>query len=177
VGTEKTPVYSLAWSPDGQQLAVSVGLNKDLRVRLFDATGTPGAEVHGKTDIRCLAYSPDSLHLACAEHSGAIRIVSSSGQQEQILAGHSGEARIISWSKQGQIVSGGDDRALRCFDGQNGAPLWVAVALGGDDSVTIGGADGKPLGSLITAEKTLVYLVERAGGRIDVLSPLAFGKL
>jgi WD40 repeat protein len=172
---------SLAWSPTGDLLAVACTQGaKESRLTLWNADGTPGPDVVLSSDVRRLAWSPDGQKLAGAERSGAVKIWTRAGVHEKTLTAVPSDAKNlnlpVTWSKDGRIVAAGEDRTLRCWDEATGNLLWVAAAFSGGDFAVVG-ADGKSVGSLLAAEKSLVYLVERGGGRLEVLTPKAFEQL
>jgi WD40 repeat protein len=69
---EKTPVLSLAYSPQGDVLAIAVGKV----VRLLDpATGNARSELDGhKMNIRSLAFTPDGKQLATAGEDASVKL-------------------------------------------------------------------------------------------------------
>ena len=112
--------------------------------------------------------------------SGQVGPVSSNaadGLPVPFRQGHTGEMNSVAWSKHNQIVSSAtNDRMIYCRDAATGQPLWITIPQSTDLSATFG-ADGKSLSATSDAEQTIVYLVERESGRVDVLRPSEFQKL
>ncbi|NEN99499.1 MAG: hypothetical protein F6K50_29650, partial [Moorea sp. SIO3I7] len=66
------PVFSVAFSPDGQRLATA---SRDGTVRIWDNQGNPLAVLTGHQDeVNSVAFSPDGKTLATASDDGTARI-------------------------------------------------------------------------------------------------------
>ena len=172
---DKHDLRGLAWSPDGQLLAVAINLG-ETRLQLWNADGSDGPALKGKVEARCLAWSPDSQRLVVGDRLGELQIWNRNGEPEKVLSGSLGETHAVVWSKNNQILSSANDRMIRCWDAATGQPQWITVAQEADLSATFA-ADGKPLSSTSDADQTLVYFVERDFGRVEVLRPSEFQKL
>ncbi len=71
---------SVAWSPDGSQLASA---SDDKTVRIWDArTGQEVSQLQGHSDrVRSVAWSPDGSQLASASDDKTVRIWDASTDQ------------------------------------------------------------------------------------------------
>ncbi len=173
--SDKCDLRALAWSPDGQRLAAAINLG-ETQIQLWNVDGSDGPALKGKTPARCLAWSPDSQRLVVGDSIGELQIWNRNGEPENVLPGHLGETLAVVWGQHNQILSSANDRVIRCWDAATGQPLWITVAQATDLSATFA-LDGKPLSSSSDAEQTLVYLVERKSGRVEVLRPSEFQAL
>jgi WD40 repeat protein len=119
----RSEIHSVAWSPDGQQLASAGGV-LDNRILLWDLE-KPGTAriVDGHTGaVRSVAWSPDGSGLASASWDNTVRIWDRTGRPLQVLKGHTDWALSVAWAPEGKWLASGDK----------------------DGSVRIWGADGKP---------------------------------
>ena len=173
--SDKHDLRALAWSPDGQLLAAAINMGNQ-RLQLWNADGSDGPDWKLPHEVRCLAWSPDSQHLVVGDRIGDLRIWNRNGEPDKVLQGHTGEMNSVAWSKLNQIISSANDRMICCRDAATGQPLWITIPQSTDLSATFG-ADGKSLSATSDAEQTIVYLVERESGRVDVLKPSEFKKL
>ncbi len=123
-------VTALAWSPDGQILAVSAGTS----IRFYDVTANEnfflsdlGVYTHS------LVFSPEGDWLAAGSRDGRIRLWSitkgDNGFQANITPGrvieaHSKGVNSLSFSQSGEwLASGGNDAMARVWEIQTGALL------------------------------------------------------
>ena len=172
------PIYTgramgrVRWSPDGKLLLAST-YNA---TSLLDAQ----AQLQGSWFGGLASWSSDGRRWASAGDDGAARIVSSpNGRVEQLLLGHEGDVLDVCWAGPHEVVSIGDDRTLGGWDADSGRPLWTTVLF--QSRVSKKSMTFNPDGQIVQAEddpeKLLVYLVERADGKLDVLTPSEFAKL
>ena len=150
---------SVAWSPDGAQLAIADGA----RIWLYDADLRPlGAlEVHSGP-VRALAWSPQGDRLASASLDGTVRVWDMASRQTlHVLNGHAEWVFSVAWSPDGtRLVSGGADDSVRLWDASTGQALMtpgetrvLAVTFQVNDRALI-----RTVNTLEAAEKTLATL-------------------
>ncbi|KAJ7772773.1 WD40-repeat-containing domain protein [Mycena olivaceomarginata] len=115
---EMTEVWSVAFSPDGLQVASGSGYN----IRIWNVrTGQQvGEALVGHADWVCsVAFSPDGSHIASGSSDKTICLWDSkTGQQVgETLVGHTGCVWSIAFSPDGShIASGSDDKTIRLWD-------------------------------------------------------------
>ncbi|MGH7170102.1 MAG: hypothetical protein ACRELG_07490, partial [Gemmataceae bacterium] len=130
-----TPIYGIAWSPDGQTLAVE----DDFRTFLISAdSGQFDAE--WKEVTWPLAWSPDGKLLAGRGRDNGVLLRESVGKVRPPLVGHQSEITSLAWSPDGKrlastaarekrvliwdVVKGTPDRELGPFLGAAESVKW-----------------------------------------------------
>jgi WD40 repeat protein/serine/threonine protein kinase len=120
------PVFSLAFSADGQRLA---GLGRDIhgnapdRVTVWDArTGATLMSLRGPTPVgrstplgsRCACFSPDGRRLAVAGEEVITLRDAETGQELLELRGHVHDVRFLAYSDDGRrLLSASEDGEVR----------------------------------------------------------------
>ncbi len=167
-------VTALAWSPDGERLAVAAGNS----IFLVDPTSRQRllwSEIGALTTD--LAFSPQGDQLAAGSRDGFLRIWNLD-PQNVTLAGklnspdplwsalaHRKGLNSLDYSPDGSLlVSGGNDGMARIWDSADGSP--VASVIGG--AYAVSGVEFMPDGKLLAvANSNLVRLREIESMRIQ----------
>ncbi len=118
-------VLALAFSPDGQTLAVGCGEpGRSGEVRLIDFTSGEVKSVVGRTNdvVLDLAYRPGRNELAIASADSTIRIVSlESLESVRTIASHADWVTAVAWSDDGtRLASASRDKSAKVYDGDTG---------------------------------------------------------
>ena len=119
-------IYSVAYSPDGKQIASGSGHYTGLRI--WDAaTGAPLHRLQGHTrSIYSVAYSPDGTRIASGSDDRTVRIwdASTGLQVGEPLAGHTDWVTSVAFSPDGKrIASGSRDYTVRIWDASTGVQV------------------------------------------------------
>ena len=119
-------IYSVAYSPDGKQIASGSGHYTGLRI--WDAaTGAPLHRLQGHTrSIYSVAYSPDGKRIVSASDDRTVRIwdASTGLQVGEPLAGHTDWVTSVAFSPDGKrIASGSRDYTVRIWDASTGVQV------------------------------------------------------
>ncbi|MBC8355707.1 MAG: DUF1080 domain-containing protein [Planctomycetes bacterium] len=172
----------LAWSPDGQFLAVA--WNCDDTKAIWDKSFSLWHETDGEKPVtgteiggvRDLSWSPDSRQVAsCGEQDGTIRIWNVETKARFLLPSTAGGFCSVAWSPDGdQIVAGSVGSALYAWNALTGEPQWVSVRLNNRQSLTFSAAGRLSYGDRSLADKELVYVVENANGVVELVKPSDF---
>jgi WD40 repeat protein/mono/diheme cytochrome c family protein len=117
--TPKPEIATLAWRPDGKQIAL--GLYKD--VRLTDAAGKPEATLSGHAEeVRAVAYSRDGKLLAAAgglpARSGEVKIWDIDKRSElRTIQGHTDCIYATAFSPDGKLLATSSyDKLIKLWD-------------------------------------------------------------
>jgi WD40 repeat protein/serine/threonine protein kinase len=116
---EATAVNSLAFSPDGERLAVGYA---DGTARIVRLSGGAAVVINGhKSPIQKLAFSPDGKLLVSGGKDGAVRVADSATGEGKALYKHKLEVTLLGFSPDGgSVVSGGKDGVTRLSDAAGG---------------------------------------------------------
>ena len=155
-------VYSVAFSPDGSQIASASG---DSTVKIWSVNGKEMQTLIGhSSEVRSVAFSPNGKQIASASEDGAVKIWSIEGEELLTLKGHNNSVYSVAFSPNGeQIVSasyGGiikmwsvDGKELLTLKGHNSSVYSVAFSPNGkqiasasnDGTVKIWSIEGEEL--------------------------------
>jgi WD40 repeat protein len=104
---------SVAWSPDGQRLAV--GVADTLHVVRRDGAPLATLSLHGPA-VTGVAWSPDGRTVAVGCRDGVVRVYGATGRLRATLTGHTRAVTSVAWSLDGQLVaSGSADGTVRIW--------------------------------------------------------------
>ncbi|HEV3026201.1 MAG TPA: c-type cytochrome domain-containing protein, partial [Planctomycetota bacterium] len=184
------PVLSLAFSPDGTQLASG---SADQTIRLVTLAGASSGSVPVGQDVQALAFSGDGKRLAAATGDFLIRLYSlpapgAPWEAPKELKGHGAKISALRPVGTGkQILSGSEDGSLRLWNTESGkeerkmdhgAPVTdLAVWADGKRWASVGGTaiklwkqngelqatlkgDRRALEAQNTAERTVAFYKE-----------------
>lgn len=121
---------TLAWSPDGKQIAASISYPSSYPsiVDIWDAT--TGAAVTTLQDaapghINALAYSPDSQRLAYASDNATVTIWNISTGQKLYTYQAPGPVKGLAWSRDGSEIASISQNVFQIWNSSDGKLLLV----------------------------------------------------
>lgn len=133
---EWEPATSIAWSPDGEILAIAAGE----RVYIYGGQPLPDGEWHRLVELYvgaltpALSFSPDGRWLAVGSRDGMVRVWSLAtvlnGTQQpdwQFVAHKKGVNSITFSPSSEQLASGGNDAVARIWEPVSGELLEASV--------------------------------------------------
>lgn len=159
----------LAFSPDGQWLAVS-GL--DHRVYVYPtsfASEPKGLSSHARP-LRALAFSPQGNLVLSGGGDKVVKIADlASGMEFKTLAGHEAGVSSLAITADGkQVVSGGDDGQVIVWNMEDGTPIGSYKESGGPIFSVAVRADGSKIAAGSTDNHVRVY----ANGALEATIPI-----
>ena len=128
-------VYAVAFSPDGQTIAVGTGYPHTIRV-LDVATGHEVRRLAGQTDqMTSLVFIAHDGIFASGGADNTITLWDvPSGKELATLVGHTGPVRCVAADADGRLLaSGSQDTTIRLWDMMTGAELSVIRGHTGDE--------------------------------------------
>ena len=118
------PVYSVAFSPDGKQIASGSGRWAH-KIRLWDTnTGEHLRTLVPESHVNSVAFSPDGQMLASGNYKTISIWDPATGEHLDTLTGHGGDVNSVAFSPDGEIIaSGGDDATIHFWNVNTGERL------------------------------------------------------
>ncbi|MCA9222330.1 MAG: hypothetical protein KDA71_18515, partial [Planctomycetales bacterium] len=113
-------IYTVEFSPDGVLLATGDRANG---LFVWEAeTAREYLDLRGHTDAVCdVSWRPDSNVLASASKDGSVKLWEMvEGKQIKSWGAHGGGANSVAYTQDGRIVTAGEDKTVKTWDG-NGA--------------------------------------------------------
>ena len=148
------PINDIAYSPDGELLAVA----SDSGIWLYDSVTHQEVKhlVEHTGLVNSISFSPDSTKLASADSNGDVYLWDvATGTLRHTLEGHTFDVNSISFRPDGRILASAGDRTVRLWSVITGEPLrtfhghtgWVNSVSFNPDGKTLAsaGSDGKIL--------------------------------
>lgn len=158
LGPQQHPVYAVAFSPDGAQLASGNWLGETLRWDVVTGARLEAMQAHAGA-VLAVAFSPDGTSLATAGRDTTVRVVSGKAHRTdhvRVLSGHQQKVYALSWSSDGALLASvGGDGTSRLWSALTGSPLRGA---------SLGGAEELAAVTFIPGSSRLAW----AGARGDV---------
>jgi len=143
VGTHRSYVLCLAFSPDGAAL---ISGSEDGYVQLWDVAGRkaqleqPLRQHTGA--VNAAAWSPDGRHVATGSGDGSIKVWNAQTREVVLQQGHPGPVYCIAFTPDGNsLLTGGEDGGMRVWNLKSrpeplvlsGHERWVpALSISGD---------------------------------------------
>jgi hypothetical protein len=165
IGNVAERVYDLAFSPDGQRLAIASGTPGEIgEIKVFSiADGALLADLVKVEDAMFgVAFSPDGKRLAACGSDRSIRIYDATDWKElHAIEDHADWVMSIAWSPDGsRLASAGRDKTSKVFDTAKGEALGT---FNGHGEIVYGVAflpDGKQVATSGADKQVRVWNIE-----------------
>jgi len=149
------PIWSMAFSPDGQTLAMGID---DGTVKLWDlVSGEVAHTIHAhQGPIWTLAYSPDGKRLVTASDDGPAKIWDLGTGKEPILLENATPVRAVAFSSDNKTLATGSRKgSIRLWNAQTGEAIGLEFkGHRGVITSIVFGPNGKTLASA-SGDKTI----------------------
>lgn len=120
------PVYALAWSPNGQNIASA---SQDKTVQIWNATTGDKSITYTQQGAseNAVAWSPAGQRVASGSSDTTVQVWdATTGNYILTYPGHSDIIRTAAWSPNGaSIASGGDDKTVQIWDAVLGHHIYT----------------------------------------------------
>jgi dipeptidyl aminopeptidase/acylaminoacyl peptidase len=173
LGGKAWAIQSVAWSPDGQRIANACW---EETVQVWGTDGEHQTDLRGHTcEVSSVDWHSERDLIVSGSRDATVRVWSPDGEARHVLHGHTDNIESVAWSPDGKsIASGSLDCTVRLWDADTGVARWSALLLGDGRSYTFA-TNGSILdGELSDADHHLTYIVEKADGGLDILTPSEF---
>ncbi len=140
------PIWGIAWSPDGERLAVA---DEGGAVRIWDvASRTAVRTLEYDARVYHLAWHPDGRRLGLPMSDHTARVVDLDSGEEQVLGPLAAEVGTVVFSADGAwTVTACDDGTVQVWDTDRGTPRWRAPLLDPDALALLTHEGWRALGS------------------------------
>ncbi|MBD2179179.1 PD40 domain-containing protein [Pseudanabaena sp. FACHB-1998] len=170
-------INSVAFSPDGKQLAITSG--KEIFLIAL-SNGEKLQTLKGHSDeVLNATFSPDGKQLATASVDKTIKIWSNDGKELQTLRGHSGEVTSVVFSTDGkQLASASADNTVKLWN-LEGKELFTLKGHSDKVTAVVYAPNGKSLASASLDKTVKLWSTEGKElqtfkGHSEIVRSLAF---
>jgi|GEM_PF-1216885 len=182
VASEK-PHEGIAWSSDSLRIATGTNRNT-VAVYALDGQLLRTIEVHPTANLSgsALARSPDDRWITWSRRSLDYAVQAVDLETGRVLEfdRHVGHVADATWIAPDQILTGGEDGLLAAWDVSRGECLWTMLYRHQNEEGDLQAVTLSPQGAVRHADgdaaETLVYVVEREPGRLEIFSKSRFEK-
>jgi WD40 repeat protein len=166
----KVAVQALAWSPDGQFLAIGGVRDNNACAILLRREDRAQVVLKGISEAVCtLAWSADSKRLASASASGNIEIHEASGTMAASCPGNGHRLRGMRWSEDGQhLRSIAADGTVKLRNTSSGEIIETSLIAASNGRVMTFGPGGQPLSKSLDDAGEFLVVGERADGSMSL---------
>jgi WD40 repeat protein len=160
--------WSLAFSPDGNRLALGSGLGVDAApVRICDvASGKILLTLAGhQSYVYSLAFSPDGKRLATGGHDDKVKIWDlGTGREALVLKNQGPSVSGVAFSPDGKLLASTNQELVKVWDARTGEELFCMRGHEGTVNAVAFSPDGKRLAS--GSSDQMIKLWDVAAGRL-----------
>jgi WD40 repeat protein len=165
-------VYSAAWSPDGQALAVgqvgTFGATSPAGLSLFDVRTGRARWPIIPTAGQFVAWSANGQRVAAADRSGTLRLWDAqTGQEQRTLEGkvETGFLYALAWSPDESTLAAAMRRRVFAWSAETGKQLWRSEEMpGGDVGALAWSPDSKQLTGVRPGNQGELWIWPDGGG-------------
>lgn len=160
-------VNTVAWSPDGLQIASG---SADRTVQIWNVND--GSEVYIYTKhsdrVEALAWSPDGKRIASGSVDKTVQVWNAgNGNNSFTYRGHSDKVTAVAWSPDGKLIaSGSADKTVQIWDAENGNTIFIYQNHTDRVKTVAWSPDGKRIASGSDDKTVQVWDAENGGHSI-----------
>lgn len=170
--TGEAPLWSLAWSPDGQRVVGGTAIGE---VYIWDlVTDRPVQKLEGHTDwVRSVAWSPDGQHVVSGGDDGTARIWNAStGALVRVLEADMGWVWFVRWSPDGQfILTCSEDGLVRMWNVSQAVVVQRFIGYKGYELPCSWSPDGNHVATATTSGDISIWEVEASTVEQTLIGP------